>query len=79
MSELDQLHARIKAAIAACPDDTHPADIVSVVEDLLAWLIVHGVEPLAVADLTAAVVQSLRQRVGTYKNERCGQTPSVTH
>jgi hypothetical protein len=45
-----------KAAIAACLDDTHPADIVSVVEDLLAWLVVHGVKPSAVADLT--VVQS---------------------
>ena len=77
MSELAQLHARIKAAIAACLDDTHPADIVSVVEDLLAWLVVHGVKPSAVADLT--VVQSFRQRVNSYQSERRGQAPWVTH
>ena len=74
-----QLHARLKAAIMACPDDMHPADIVAVVEDLLAWLTVHGVKPLAVADLTAAVVQSFRRRVDTYQSERRGQAPWVTH
>jgi hypothetical protein len=77
-----QLHARLKAAIAACSDDLdlHPADIIFEVEGVLAWLVARDVAAgMASADLADGVAQSFRRRVAAQLDGRRDQTSPARH
>ena len=66
---LNALHARIKTAIADVPAGCHPSHVVSVIVDLLAWLIVRTAMPESIEPLTAEIVRSLYRRVAHYRDQ----------